>query len=595
MVADPTKASALVSEDTAGSRGLESDIELIDEERQLLSSLKSHTPPAGSTAPRRAPPGYSDRHRLSTQHEVEGEDEEEEDDVDALHWDNTPRATSGKRDDAEGKYAQIGSNASTQAGLSKAERTRLYWRTAIINVIFILLWYTFSTLISVYNKWMFSPEHYGFPYPLFVTSIHMCIQFGLCSLVMAVVPSLRPKNRPALVDYGTKVVPCAVATGMDIGLSNLSLKTITLSFYTMCKSSTLGFVLLFAFLFRLEKPTWKLCAVIVIITAGVILMVSTETQFHLVGMIEVLTASALSGFRWALTQILLQSRKDSMGMGNPIATLFWLAPVMAVSLALCSIIFEGWGNIFGNEKFFGSTQLTFNTIGISIFPGILAFCMNVAEFGLIKRTSVVTLSVAGIFKETATIFLSTIIFGDELMPLNISGLIITIGGISLYNWIKYKAYDQKLATGEDASMTDRPNSRGHVALSQSSPEETLFLANRGEETIFSANRSAYDAPSAGAHTLGDDDSDDEAAHLHRAVREPEHPIPNLKEELERDPAIRRLDAAQAKLERSLDQGIHHEASDTTRSSDDEEWQMAWEGSGTKSTGNGIIDPQDESP
>jgi hypothetical protein len=30
----------------------------------------------------------------------------------------------------------------------------------------------------------------------------------------------------------TKATPCAVATGLDIGLSNLSLKTVTLSFYS---------------------------------------------------------------------------------------------------------------------------------------------------------------------------------------------------------------------------------------------------------------------------------------------------------------------------------------------------------------------------
>lgn len=30
----------------------------------------------------------------------------------------------------------------------------------------------------------------------------------------------------------TKVAPCGMATGLDIGLSNLSLRTITLSFYS---------------------------------------------------------------------------------------------------------------------------------------------------------------------------------------------------------------------------------------------------------------------------------------------------------------------------------------------------------------------------
>jgi solute carrier family 35 protein C2 len=51
----------------------------------------------------------------------------------------------------------------------------------------------------------------------------------------------------------------------------------------MCKSSTLAFVLIFAFLFKLEKPRLKLIAIIVIITAGVLLMVSNETDFVVAG------------------------------------------------------------------------------------------------------------------------------------------------------------------------------------------------------------------------------------------------------------------------------------------------------------------------
>ena len=53
------------------------------------------------------------------------------------------------------------------------------------------------------------------------------------------------------------VVPNGVSTGLDIGLSNYSLMLITLSFYTMCKSATPVFLLVFAFVWGLER-----CAVL---------------------------------------------------------------------------------------------------------------------------------------------------------------------------------------------------------------------------------------------------------------------------------------------------------------------------------------------
>lgn len=147
----------------------------------------------------------------------------------------------------------------------------------------------------------------------------------------------------------------------------------------MCKSSSLAFVLIFAFIFRLERPSIRLIGIILIITAGVILMVSSETQFQLVGMILVLSASACGGLRWSLTQMLLD--KENMGMGNPIATLYWLAPVMGATLAIVSLFVDGWLTIFREERFFGSLSTAAFTVAAILFPGFLAFAMNVTEFG----------------------------------------------------------------------------------------------------------------------------------------------------------------------------------------------------------------------
>ena len=57
------------------------------------------------------------------------------------------------------------------------------------------------------------------------------------------------------------MVPNGVSTGLDIGLSNYSLMLITLSFYTMCKSTTPVFLLTFAFIWGIERCA-SCCAVI---------------------------------------------------------------------------------------------------------------------------------------------------------------------------------------------------------------------------------------------------------------------------------------------------------------------------------------------
>uniref|UniRef100_A0A0A9BSA9 Sugar phosphate transporter domain-containing protein n=1 Tax=Arundo donax TaxID=35708 RepID=A0A0A9BSA9_ARUDO len=107
-------------------------------------------------------------------------------------------------------------------------------------------------------------------------------------------------------DYFMRVVPTALGTALDINLSNASLVFISVTFATMCKSASPIFLLLFAFAFRLESPSIKLLGIIVVISIGVLLTVSKETDFDFWGFIFVTLAAVMSGFRWSMTQILLQ-------------------------------------------------------------------------------------------------------------------------------------------------------------------------------------------------------------------------------------------------------------------------------------------------
>ena len=47
---------------------------------------------------------------------------------------------------------------------------------------------------------------------------------------------------------------------------------------------------------------------------------------------------------------------------------------------------------------------------------------------IIQRVGAVPMSIAGIAKEVATISVSALLFGDELTPLNITGVAVTVCG-----------------------------------------------------------------------------------------------------------------------------------------------------------------------
>ncbi|KAL6919939.1 hypothetical protein FSST1_003965 [Fusarium sambucinum] len=350
--------------------------------------------------------------------------------------------------------------ARDRTDISKEERKeadKAVFRSLIVNVVLILLWYLFSLSISIYNKWMFDHDRLNFAFPLFTTSMHMVVQFVLSGLVLYFVPSLRPGHGASQAgfhqsdmgrsrhddepkSYGmtkmfylTRIGPCGAATGLDIGLGNTSLKFISLTFYTMCKSSSLAFVLVFAFAFRLETPTLRLIAIIATMTMGVVLMVFGEVEFKAGGFALVISAAFFSGFRWALTQILLLRNPAT---SNPFSSIFFLTPVMFLVLICLAVPVEGIGNLVEGYKVLGNEWGYFMAPLFLLFPGCIAFCMTASEFALLQRTSVVTLSIAGIFKEVVTISAAALVFGDRLTPINFVGLLTTMAAIATYNYIK---------------------------------------------------------------------------------------------------------------------------------------------------------------
>jgi solute carrier family 35 protein C2 len=259
----------------------------------------------------------------------------------------------------------------------------------------------------------------------------------------------------------------------------------------MCKSSSLAFVLLFAFLFRLESPTWRLVAVIAAMTAGVVMMVAGEVEFKLGGFVLVISAAFFSGFRWGLTQILLLRNPAT---SNPFSSIFFLAPVMFLTLIIIAIpvegffpLLEGLGTV---SEQFGAWATPF----LIIFPGTIAFLMTASEFALLRRTSVVTLSIAGIFKEAVTISAAAIVFGDKLTPINITGLFVTLGSIVGYNWIKISKMRQDAQATAHRGQLARAGGSSSASMSPSTSESDVECEEGGEHT--GLLRSSVDADDA---------------------------------------------------------------------------------------------------
>uniref|UniRef100_A0A672U0J0 Solute carrier family 35 member C2 n=1 Tax=Strigops habroptila TaxID=2489341 RepID=A0A672U0J0_STRHB len=259
------------------------------------------------------------------------------------------------------------------------------------------LYYGFSIGVTCY-KWLTKI----FPFPLLATLLHLLL-FGLSALARALARcrSGWPRAARSWADCLRRAAPAG--TAVYFGPYS----------YTMTKSSAILFILFFSLLFKLEEVRVALLLVVLLITGGLFMFTYKSTQFNAQGFVLVLCASYLGGIRWTLMQILMQ--KAELGLQNPIDITFHLQPLMFLGLFPLFTVFERLPLSTSEKLFcFHEAGMLFSLVEKLFLGGILAFGLGFSEFLLVSRTSSLTLSIAGLFKEICILFLATHLLGDRL-------------------------------------------------------------------------------------------------------------------------------------------------------------------------------------
>lgn len=320
----------------------------------------------------------------------------------------------------------------------------------------ILFYYSFSISITFYNKWILM----GYPFPVSITMVHLVVSFIMAWVVRKLTSCYTgnpPLNLPWSV-YLKNIAPIAIFSALDIGFSNWSLLFITISLYTMSKSTALIFVLLFSILFRLQKPRAVQILVVVMIVAGLFLFTYESTSFNTEGFFLVMSASLISGVRWTTAQFTLQ--KEEFGLSNPVDVTFHLQPVMMMTLLPLAIPVDGVAVSTSVLAFRANTLGQFCWTVLLIAPAaLLAFMLGVSEYLLVYHTSGLTLSISGVFKEILILTISTLWWEEErLETIHLVGMIVCVSGIALHvllkaihirNLEKEKVFEESSKSKED--------------------------------------------------------------------------------------------------------------------------------------------------
>jgi len=266
-------------------------------------------------------------------------------------------------------------------------------------------WFITSSALSSYNKIIFGQDHIAFPYPLLLTSVQFLVQWMFSFTISTIYPAFFGGEVVRDMPWGAYLcvsIPCGLITALDIGLSNLSLVRISITLYTMVKSSSPIWVLISAFLFGLEKITCNLIMVGLLITLGEILTAFGEVEFDPIGFSLCLGAAVCGGIRWTSVQCLLQ--KLDPPLSGPVVTMRVLSPTMFFSMLFLSLVIEQPWNFFGPDgDYFNSFKNGMTTVSVALLGATIAIVMVLCEFWLLLKSNAIVLMIGGVLKEILTI------------------------------------------------------------------------------------------------------------------------------------------------------------------------------------------------
>ncbi|CAE7691451.1 unnamed protein product [Symbiodinium microadriaticum] len=216
-------------------------------------------------------------------------------------------------------------------------------------------------------------------------------------------------------------------------LSNFSLMYISLTLYTIIKSSVLIWTFLWGVLLKIEAFKLNTFCAVLFIVSGIGLAVASSTDVSPIGVAMVLGASAAGGVRWALVQKLMAVDEQSK---NVFVSIYRFAPASALSMLPFALGMDLLPLLRSDFFVDSSDNNLAATLALVVLGGLIAFALITTEVHLVNLTSSLTMGVLGQVKEVIQIVLSMAIFHDHVNLLNAAGIVIAMVAVGYYKRIK---------------------------------------------------------------------------------------------------------------------------------------------------------------
>lgn len=295
-------------------------------------------------------------------------------------------------------------------------------------VAFLIGYFLANLLLTLHTKWLMARSNFVFPW--MISGLHIWIS-GLGAWLTLRFAYDKYKFVTLNRSLAMKIFWFSIIYSINIAMSNVSMKYVSLSLHQIVRSGTPIVTLLLELIILKKIPRIWIVLSLVPVIGGIVLTVIGEMKGNtnevisvtVLGLSLTVLGVVLSSLKGVLTNLLLVGKLKL----HPLELICLVAPWATIQCVLASFLSSETSLIYSQYH-----QKPFNFLLLLelFFNGFLAFFLNWISFAVNKETSALTMTVAGNIKQAASIGLAVLIFNTPLSLLNSLGIVITLlGGI----------------------------------------------------------------------------------------------------------------------------------------------------------------------
>ncbi|XP_044461601.1 triose phosphate/phosphate translocator, chloroplastic isoform X2 [Mangifera indica] len=291
------------------------------------------------------------------------------------------------------------------------------------------MWYFLNVIFNILNKKIYN----YFPYPYFVSVIHLLVGVVYCLFSWAVG---LPKRAPIDSKLLKLLIPVAVCHALGHVTTNVSFAAVAVSFTHTIKALEPFFnaaASQFVLGQSIPLTLWLSLAPVVI---GVSMASLTELSFNWTGFISAM----ISNISFTYRSLYSKKAMTDMDSTNVYAYISIIALIVCIPPA---IIVEG--PLLVKHGFADAIAKvgTVKFISDLFWVGLFYHLYNQLATNTLERVAPLTHAVGNVLKRVFVIGFSILVFGNKISTQTGIGTVIAIAGVAIYSFIKAKMEEDK--------------------------------------------------------------------------------------------------------------------------------------------------------